>query len=50
MGINTHDLNLMKIISTGYYDSIDCILIDYNLVQQNRDIIYSKCNENNIDI
>ncbi len=50
IGVNTHDINLMNTISTGYYDCIECILIDYNLIQQNRDKIISKCKENNIEV
>ena len=34
--INTHSLNMIKKISTGFYDEISGIMIDYNLLQQDR--------------
>ena len=34
--INTHSLNLMKKISTGFYDEISGIMLDFNLLKQDR--------------
>ena len=37
-------------ISSGFYDEIDSLLIDYNLLQQDRSYIFSDCEKNNIKI
>ena len=50
IGVNTHDLSLMKRISLGTYDEIESILIDFNLLQQNRATIFQDCKKNNISI
>ena len=49
-GVNTHNLLNMKKISTGFYENISLLLIDYNLLQQNREIIFDNCRKNNIEI
>tara|TARA_B100001057_G_scaffold242079_1_gene242457 strand:+ start:512 stop:1417 length:906 start_codon:yes stop_codon:yes gene_type:complete len=49
-GVNTHNLLNMKKISTGIYEDISLLLIDYNLIQQDRAIIFDNCRKNNIDI
>ena len=49
-GVNTHNLLNMKKISTGIYDDISLLLIDYNLLQQDRGIIFDNCIKNNIEI
>lgn len=50
IGINTHEFNIMDKISRGFYEEIDSILIDYNLLQQDRSYIFSNCDRNNIKI
>ena len=49
-GVNTHELLVMKKISTGIYEDMSLLLIDYNLLQQDRGIIFDNCRKNNIDI
>ena len=49
-GVNTHDLETMKKISTGNYQDLNILLIDYNLLQQDRNIIFENCKMNNIEI
>ena len=36
ISVNTHELNLIKKISTGYFEEIEGIMVDYNLLQQDR--------------
>ena len=50
IGINTHDLDIMKKISIGHYGEINSLLIDYNILQQDRSSIFSLCKGNNINI
>ena len=42
-GVNTHQLLNMKKISTGNYEDMSLLLIDYNLLQQDREIIFDNC-------
>ena len=49
-GVNTHQLLTMKKISSGNYEDISLLLIDYNLLQQDREIIFDNCKKNNIEI
>ena len=49
-GVNTHELFVMKKISTGIYEDMSLLLIDYNLLQQDRGIIFDNCRKNNIEI
>tara|TARA_S200000501_G_C20836620_1_gene749670 strand:+ start:722 stop:1633 length:912 start_codon:yes stop_codon:yes gene_type:complete len=49
-GVNTHKLLDMKKISTGIYEEMSLLLIDYNLLQQDRGIIFDNCRKNNIEI
>ena len=50
IGINTHDLHVMKKISSGDYEEINSIQIDFNLLQQDRSTIFNLCKINNINI
>ena len=50
IGINTHDLDVMKKISSGDYEEINSIQIDFNLLQQDRSTIFNLCKINNINI
>ena len=49
-GVNTHNLLDMKKIATGIYEDISLLMIDYNLLQQNRNLIFEDCRKNNIEI
>ena len=49
-GVNTHNLSNMKKISTGFYEDLSLLMIDYNLLQQDRNIIFEECKKNNIEI
>ena len=49
-GVNTHNLYIMEKISTGIYQDISLLMIDYNLLQQNRSKIFESCKRNNIEI
>ena len=49
-GVNTHELLVMKKISKGIYEDMSLLMIDYNLLQQDRGIIFDNCRKNNIDI
>ena len=49
-GVNTHQLLNMKKISTGNYEDMSLLLIDYNLLQQDRELIFDNCKKNNIEI
>ena len=42
ISINTHKLDIIKKISTGYYDEFESIMVDYNLLQQDRKKYLSK--------
>ena len=48
--INTHSLSLIKKISTGYYDEISGIMLDYNLLQQDRYPYIKKSKKNGLSI
>jgi len=50
IGINTHDIDVMKKISLGGYEEINSLQIDFNLLQQNRSSIFPLCKDNNINI
>lgn len=49
-GVNTHNLNIIDKISRGIYQNISLLMIDYNLLQQNRGKIFESCRRNNIEI
>ena len=49
-GVNTHNLKVMDKISKGIYQDISLLMIDYNLLQQNRSKIFENCKKNNIEI
>lgn len=48
--INTHSLSLIKKISTGYYDEISGIMLDYNLLQQDRKPYIKKSKRNGLSV
>ena len=48
--ISTQDLRTLKKISSGNFDEIGAIMIDYNLLKQNRLPFIKKCKSNNIKI
>jgi len=49
-GVNSHNLKILQKISLGFYEGLDLLLIDYNLLQQNRSLIFENCKKNNIEI
>ena len=49
-GVNSHNLKFLKKISLGLYEGLDLLLIDFNLLQQNRSLIFENCKKNNIKI
>ena len=49
-GVCTHDLKLMKKISSGFYQEFSLLMIDYNLIQLDRASIFNECIKNNIKI
>lgn len=48
ISVNTHNLKIIKKISTGYFEEIEGIMVDYNLLQQDRKIYL--CKNNNLTI
>ena len=50
ISINTHELKIIKRISTGYYEEIEGIMVDYNLLQQDRKKYLSKIKKNNLSV
>ena len=50
ISINTHELKIIKKISTGYYEEIEGIMVDYNLLQQDRKKYLSKNKKNNLSV
>ncbi len=50
LSINTHSLNLINKISTGFYQEIDGIMIDYNLLRQDRELAIENCKKNNLEV
>lgn len=49
-GLNTNDLFFIKKVASGFYKEISLLLIDYNLLEQNKSSIFKNCKENNIEI
>ena len=49
-GVCTHNLKLMKKISSGFYEDFSLLMIDYNLIQLDRESIFNECVKNNIKI
>lgn len=49
-GVNTHDLSIIKKISSGIYEDLSLLMIDYNLLQQDRSSVFENCRKNNIEI
>lgn len=50
VSLTTQDLRTLKKISTGDFDEIGAIMIDYNLLKQNRLPFIKESNKNNIKI
>lgn len=50
IGINTHDIFLIEKISNGVIEEIDSLLLDYNLIQQDRDNAIKNCFKNKINV
>ena len=50
ISVNTHELNIIKKISSGYFEEIEGIMIDYNLLQQDRKKYLIKIKKNNLTI
>jgi len=48
--INTHEINIMKKISSGFYSEIKGMMIDYNLLKQNRLEYIKESKKNDISI
>ena len=49
-GVNTDDLAVMEKIAKGHFKDISLLMIDYNLLQQERSKIFADCKKNNIAI
>ena len=49
-GVNSHNLKILEKISFGYYEGLNLLLIDFNLLQQDRSLIFKDCKKNNIEI
>ena len=50
ISVNTHELNIIKKISTGYFEEIDGIMVDFNLLQQDRKKYLIKIKKNNLTV
>lgn len=50
ISVNTHNLTVIKKISEGYYQEIDAIMVDFNLLQQDRKKFLTKIKKNNLTI
>ena len=50
ISVNTHELRIIKKISSGYFEEIEAIMVDYNLLQQDRKIYLSKIKKNNLTV
>lgn len=50
ISVNTHELSIIKKISTGYFEEIDGIMVDYNLLQQDRKKYLIKIKKNNLTV
>ena len=49
-GVCTHNLETMKKIASGIFQDISLLMIDYNLLQQDRSKVFEDCKKNKIDI
>ena len=49
-GVCSHDIKTIQRISNGFYDEINGLMLDYNLLQQNRADVFDNCKQNNIKI
>ena len=50
ISVNTHELKIIKKISTGYFEEIEGIMVDYNLLQQDRKKYLTRIKKNNLTI
>lgn len=50
ISVNTHNLKIIKKISTGYFEEIEGIMVDYNLLQQDRKNFLCKIKKNNLTV
>ena len=50
ISVNTHELSIIKKISTGYFDEIECVMVDYNLLQQDRKKYLNRIKNNNLSV
>ena len=50
ISVNTHELKIIKKISTGYFDEIEGVMVDYNLLQQDRKKYLSRIKKNNLSV
>ena len=48
IGINTHEINVMRYLNKNLSDEIDSVLIDYNLINNDREDIINEFNSNKI--
>lgn len=50
ISVNTHQLSIIKKISTGYFEELDGIMVDFNLLQQDRKNYLKKIKKNNLTV
>ena len=50
ISVNTHQLSIIKKISTGYFEEIEGIMVDFNLLQQDRKNYLKKIKKNNLTV
>ena len=50
ISVNTHELSIIKKISTGYFDEIEGVMVDYNLLQQDRKKYLNRIKNNNLSV
>ena len=50
ISVNTHELNIIKKISAGYFEEVEGIMVDYNLLQQDRKKYLRKIKKNNLTV
>ena len=50
ISVNTHETNIIKKIATGYFEEIDAIMVDFNLLQQDRRKYLCAMKKNNLTV
>ena len=50
ISVNTHQTKIIKKISTGYFEEIEAIMVDFNLLQQDRKKYLCEMKKNNFTI